>query len=239
MAAAKTSRRAHRVESSDHPLPAQQERSQATTERLLEAAEELLRDGGADAATLRAIADRAGVSLGIVYRRFSDKDTVLRAVYMRFFERVAATNARSLASERLQEATVAQLATALVTGIAEGLRLHRPLLRALALYARTHPDAEFRKRAAALNAGTYAGVQGLFDARRDEITHPHPDVAVPFAISAVASVLQERILFHDVSIQPALSQPELVAEAARMFMSYLGVQDGQKRRRPRRAARAS
>ena len=44
-----------------------------TTERLLEAAESLLRERGVDAATLRAIADRAGVSVGIVYRQFQTK----------------------------------------------------------------------------------------------------------------------------------------------------------------------
>jgi AcrR family transcriptional regulator len=218
--------------SRDQPLPAQQERSQATTEHLLEAAEELLGEGGADAATLRAIAERAGVSLGIVYRRFPDKDAVLRAVYTRFFERTAAANERSLARAKRRHVPIAQLATALVTGIAEGYRVHRALLRALVLYARTHPDAEFRKRAAALNAGTYAEVQRMFEAQRGDITHPHPEVAVPFAISAVAAMLQERMLFHDVPSQPALSQAELVNEAARIFVSYLGVREGRKKSRP-------
>src|SRR5579862_6425217 len=106
----------------DEPLPALQARSQATTEHLLEAAEELLAEGGADAATLRAIADRAGVSLGIVYRRFPDKDAILRAVYTRFFSSVAATNERSLTSTKLQRRSLAELARALVTGIAEGYR---------------------------------------------------------------------------------------------------------------------
>jgi AcrR family transcriptional regulator len=207
----------------DRPLPARQERSQATTEQLLEAAEQLLREGGADAATLRAIADRAGVSLGIVYRRFPDKDAVLRAVYMRFFERTTATNARSLADQHARRAPIRTLVTALVAGIAEGYRLHRPLVRSLVLYARTHPDAEFRKRAAALNAGTFADVQRLFDAHRAEISHPHPEVAVPFAISAIASLLQDRLLFDDIPSQPPLSHSELVAEATRMFVKYVGL----------------
>src|SRR5215470_5942563 len=104
----------------DQPLPAQQQRSQATTDLLLEAAEELLREGGADAATLRAIANRAVVSLGIVYRRFPDKDAVLRAVYTRFFERVAAANARGLATLRLRRAPAKRIVATLVTGIGEG-----------------------------------------------------------------------------------------------------------------------
>jgi AcrR family transcriptional regulator len=229
MARSKPSRSARASHPLDQPLPAQQERSQATTENLLQAAEELLRDGGADAATLRAIADHAGVSLGIVYRRFRDKDAVLRAVYTRYFERAAATNARALANGRLQRATLRQLTGSLVTGIAEGYRLHRPLLRALVLYARTHPDADFRKRAAALNAGTYADLQRLFESHASAIGHRHHEIAVPFALTAAASILQERLLFNDIPSQPSLTHAELVAEVTRLVLSYLGIDDGERR----------
>lgn len=205
----------------DEPLPALQQRSQATTEHLLEAAEELLEEGGADAATLRAIADRAGVSLGIVYRRFPDKDAILRAVYARFFERFGSTNARSLSSDRFQRASLAEVAHTLVTGIAEGYRRHARLLRALLLYARSHPSPDFRERAAAHNARTFLVLRQIFDAHRAEITHPHPEIAVPFAISAAASVLQVRLLFNDTAPEPALPFAELIDEATRLVIGYL------------------
>jgi AcrR family transcriptional regulator len=207
----------------DEPLPALQQRSQATTEHLLEAAEELLAEGGADAATLRAIADRAGVSLGIVYRRFPDKDAILRAVYARFFEHLGATNARSLASDRFQRASLAEVSRVLVTGIAEGYRRHAPLLRALLLYARSHPSPDFRQRAAEHNARTFVVLRQIFDAHRDEMTHPHPEIAVPFAISAAASLLQVRLLFDDTAPEPALPFAELLDEATRLVLGYLGV----------------
>jgi AcrR family transcriptional regulator len=207
----------------DEPLPALQQRSQATTEHLLEAAEELLAEGGADAATLRAIADRAGVSLGIVYRRFPDKDAILRAVYARFFERLGSTNARSLASDRFQRASLAEVSRVLVTGVAEGYRRHAPLLRALLLYARSHPSPDFRQRAAEHNARTVVALQRIFDAHRGEITHPHPEIAVPFAISAAASLLQVRLLFNDTAPGPALPFAELIDEATRLVLGYLGL----------------
>lgn len=207
----------------DEPLPALQERSQATTERLLEAAEALLAEGGADAATLRAIADRAGVSLGIVYRRFPDKDAILRAVYARFFDRFGPTNARSLASDRFQRAALAEVVRTLVTGIAEGYRRHAALLRALLLYARSHPSPDFRRRAAEHNRRTFDWLQRIFDAHRAEITHPHPDIAVPFAISAAAALLQVRLLFSDTALEPALPFEDLIEEATRLVIGYLGL----------------
>src|SRR5260221_3016165 len=70
-----------------------QARSRLTVHRLLSAAEALLAHGGLDAATVPAIASAAGVSVGVVYRRFPDKDNLLRAVYDRFFERIRDQNA--------------------------------------------------------------------------------------------------------------------------------------------------
>lgn len=207
----------------DQALPAHQRRSQMTTERLLEAAESLLRERGVDAATLRAIAHRAGVSVGIVYRRFRDKDTVLRAVYTRFFAGIDATNRRALASARLRDATTPQVLAAVVRGIGEGYRLHRPLVRALVLYARSHPDPVFRKRAMTLNAAAYVGVYRLLLRRPREIRHPKPAVAVAFGLSAIAALLQERIVFGDVTALPVVSDRLLIVEATRMLQSYLCV----------------
>jgi AcrR family transcriptional regulator len=209
----------------DSALPARQQRSQMTTERLLEAAESLLRESGADAATLRAIADRAGVSVGIVYRRFRDKDTVLRAVYTRFFAGIDATNRRALDSDRLRDATTPQILSAVVTGIGDGYRRHRTLVRALVLYARSHPDPVFRRRAMALNAAAFGRVRRLLLRRQREIRHPKPAAAVAFGLSAIAALLQERIVFGDVTALPVVSDGELIAEATRMLQSYLRVQE--------------
>jgi AcrR family transcriptional regulator len=57
-----------------NPLEAKQARSRLTLHRLLSAAEALLEHGGLEAATVPAIAETAGVSVGVVYRRFPDKD---------------------------------------------------------------------------------------------------------------------------------------------------------------------
>jgi AcrR family transcriptional regulator len=205
----------------DEPLPTRQRRSAETTERLLEAAEGILRHEGIDAATLRAIADRAGVSIGIVYRRFRDKDAVLRAVYTRFFARTRAGNRRALDGAPLQTATTTAVLTAIVRGIAEGYSRHRDLLRPLVLYVRTHPDPAFRRRARLLNAAVYADVRRLLLESKPDIDHPDPEAAVAFGVSAVASVLQERILFKDVTALPSMPDPELIGEATRMLRCYL------------------
>jgi AcrR family transcriptional regulator len=55
---------------------AQQERSRATLERILTAAGENFDEIGIEATTMDAVAQRAGVSIGSVYRFFQDKQSV-------------------------------------------------------------------------------------------------------------------------------------------------------------------
>jgi AcrR family transcriptional regulator len=57
-----------------------QERSERSTARLLDAAAELIEEGGFEAMTLAAIGERAGYSRGLVTARFGSKDQLLEAL---------------------------------------------------------------------------------------------------------------------------------------------------------------
>ena len=60
-----------------------QSRSQETFNAILEAAAELFSEKGYDGATTHAIAKRAGISVGGLYRYFSGKEPILKEVYQR------------------------------------------------------------------------------------------------------------------------------------------------------------
>src|SRR6058998_1614171 len=124
--------------------PTKQARSRLTLHRLLSAAEALLEHGGLEAATVPAIADTAGVSVGVVYRRFPDKDALLRAVYERFFSVYGEQNRARLQSVSLLDLPLEKIARAIIVGMTHGYRQRRGLLRALIRYARTHHDVAFR-----------------------------------------------------------------------------------------------
>src|SRR5947208_9650927 len=171
----------------------QQARSRRTLLLLLSAAEELLEEKGLEGTTVPAIAERAGVSVGVVYRRFPDKDALLRAVYERFFTTVRDQNQLRLQSLAAMSLPLDALAQGMVLGIAEGYRRKRGLLRALIRYARTHPDREFRHAAQKMNRATMNAVIALLLSRREEIRHPDPEIAIEFGLTAVASVLQNVI----------------------------------------------
>ncbi|MFN8070449.1 MAG: TetR/AcrR family transcriptional regulator [Mycobacterium sp.] len=74
-----------------------QERSRQTVTRILDAAAAIADEQGVDAATTRAIADRAGVSYPSLYRFFADRDAILDELLERH---CAELDARCMEAER-------------------------------------------------------------------------------------------------------------------------------------------
>ena len=79
-----------------------QERSRQTVARLLDAAEALIDEGGVEAVTTRAVADRAGVTYPSLYRFFADREEILDQLVT---HHLAALDARAVAAERTWQIT--------------------------------------------------------------------------------------------------------------------------------------
>lgn len=92
------------------------ESAAATRRALLDAAAQLLDEGGPDAVTLREVGARAGVSRGAPYRHFADKDSLLTAVAAEAWDRLTEqtrtlrTDAALTPSERLRAAITGLIA---------------------------------------------------------------------------------------------------------------------------------
>ncbi len=67
-----------------------QARSRRTVERILEAAEAIIGEQGVEAATTRAIAERAGVVAPSLYRFFEDRDAIFDALLEAMLEKLEA-----------------------------------------------------------------------------------------------------------------------------------------------------
>jgi AcrR family transcriptional regulator len=93
-----------------------------TRERLLTAAQQLIEEGGYGAATVAAIADRAGVAAGTLYRHFASKEEL----FVDLFRTVCEREERAMRAAGLRmgpEASAAErLETVLATFAARALR---------------------------------------------------------------------------------------------------------------------
>lgn len=208
-----------------HPrfaLPVAQDRSKATLNRLLDATEAVLKREGLQGTTIAAVAEKAGMSVGVVYKRFPDKDALLRAVYERFFTRSAATNSAALDPARWADHSAAKIIDALVMGMVRAYTQHRDVLRALFLLAETHPESRFREHAEVLRKETFGQIQDLLMAHRSEIHHDQPREAIEFALMLMGLGLRGILLDEGRSYKFGRSENLIARELARVMKAYLG-----------------
>jgi AcrR family transcriptional regulator len=208
-------------------LPAHQERSRQSLLRLLKSTVEVLNKKGLEAATIPRIAAGAGLTPGAIYRRFPDKDALLREVFLRMLEENFQQTNEMLKPERWQGKSLTDLCEYIIDVTLRGHLLYRGLLRAYALFTLHHPDTAFVRKSEKLEARTLQAVSSLLLSRRSEIRHPDPESAVPFALLMVGLAAQGALVLprdprHFSDLMPDF-ETRLKKELPRMVLSYLGV----------------
>ncbi len=209
-------------------LPAHQARSRKSLARLLKAAAEVLNQDGLEGATIPRIAARAGLSPGTVYRRFPDKDALLREVCLRLLEENYRQGKELLATEAWKAMSLGEMSRAVIAMTLKGQRLHRGLLRALLFFTLQHPDAGFVRKCEELEWRVFHDVGELLLTRRSEIRHPDPESAVKFALLMVGMVVQGAVVLpndpKDLNRLVPGIESQLEREISRMFLHYLGLE---------------
>lgn len=201
--------------------PALQERSRQTEARLLQAAEAVLSTRGLERTSIPEIAARAGVSPASIYRRFTDKEGLLREVFERFFERSIQSNDAALNPGNWKLKSLDASVGALVRGMVAGYSQERGLLRAVITYGEQHPHVALRRRARELRQRSIAAIERIVLLHAKEIRHPKPERAVNFGMQLIALALKERILPSGGKGETPLSDENLADELSRMLLGYL------------------
>jgi AcrR family transcriptional regulator len=198
--------------------PPQQERSQKTLGRILDAAEAMIEETGFDKATVAAIARRAGSSVGAFYARFADKEALLNVVIERFHEQAAATIEHTLAPERWQGVALEDLLENTALFLVQVFRQRRRMIGAFS--TRVAGDPQLQPVARALGEQIADKLYALLVHRCERITHPNPSEAVGFAMWLVLGALEARALHG--SDDEFFSDQVIATEATRIFLAYLG-----------------
>jgi AcrR family transcriptional regulator len=202
--------------------PGRQSRSRQTQEALLDAAEELFSEKGVEAASVADVAARAGCSVGAVYHHFRDKSALLYALLARLSESFRATTRDAVDPARWQGATIADVLRGYLEFSIESGR-SRPGLQRATLEA-TLRDPDLRAHLGELRDELARGLTALLLARRKEIGHPDPELAVAFVLDQLGAMLRARldsVLFH--APLAACSDERFVAETLRGVCGYLQI----------------
>jgi AcrR family transcriptional regulator len=208
--------------------PAHQARSRESLKRLLRATIAVLDEDGLEGATIPRIAARAGLSPGTVYRRFPDKDALMREVCLRVYEENYRNVKEFFSAEKWKDKSLAEIARSVIELSLKGHRTHRGLLRSLTFFILQHPDAAFVRKSEELQAKAFQEISELLLTRRHEIRHPDPESAVRFAILTIP-VMADGVLVlppnpDDFNRLVPDVEATLHDELPRMFLRFLGIE---------------
>jgi AcrR family transcriptional regulator len=203
--------------------PPQQARSRRTLELLLAATIAVLEAEGLAGVTIPAVAARAGVSTGSIYRRFVDKDALIRAALLRLLERSQIANRETLKPERFADLSLERTLRGVCRGLVRQFRSYPTLLKALDQVLEAQADATFREQAVSMVADNTRLVVELLLPFRDRIASRDPQRAITFALLSAITVIETYVL-HSAALWTRmlpLDDEALAVETARAMAAYL------------------
>ena len=157
----------------------QQGRSRASYERMIGAAEALLRERGSDDFTLLEVSKLGKVSIGSIYNRFASKDDLVRAVQSRVLVAVDQEQRDLIDVAEARAGNLDELVVLIVDGIAEVLLRHADLMRPMMWRAGIDPIVSAAGKRSYNEVAEL--VCGALLVHRSEILQPDPERAVASA----------------------------------------------------------
>ena len=157
-----------------------------------------------------------------MYRRFADKDALLRAAFLHVLRQSKQANQETLQSLLLCD-SLAATARALITLLFAQYRQHPQLLRALSRFVDADPDLEFVREARLLIRANLDVVVDVLLRHGGEIAHAAPEAVLRFAVlNAACSIevfaLDPNSLWH---VAPAMSDVQLADSLVHAFVACL------------------
>jgi AcrR family transcriptional regulator len=174
-----------------------QQRSQASTSRMLDAALEILDKRGLTGLTIAAVATHAGVGIGTIYHRFTDRHALLVGTQDRFLSQLeqqwltATTTVWGIADDD-------QFLSRLLDALSTTFSAHRKTFRAIMI---THPDDPDLSARGALSSRRFA-------AFLTEV------LTTRFGCSRAAADTAYRMMYADATLGILFSDDEVSAEPA-------------------------
>ncbi len=200
-----------------------QARSERTLQRLLDAAEALIKEKGHSGVSIPEIARRAGSSVGGFYARFRDKDELLRALEERHFIELLQRLEALADGRRWQRASTADIVDAAVAELVQVTRERRHMIAAFLV--RAIEDPVIRGGGLRFRRTVEQRISALLLTRRAEMDHPDPPLAIDLGIQTAFALMQQHILIQETQAGGrALSDAELQRELATLFLRYIGIQ---------------
>lgn len=201
-----------------------QERSERTSQRIIDATLALLGEKTFEEMSLAEIAGKAGISIGGFYACFYSKEALLHWFDENLLEQQLRADPPWFKVERIKDEPLPEMIRLYLTRVAAHSYRYRTLLARIALRVRAKSDPDYTRRARKYNREVHGEFLRLLLSKKREFTHPDPKFAVRFGLMSVMAALREEILFGERNLYGVrVKREQLIQELTRMYLSYLGV----------------
>jgi AcrR family transcriptional regulator len=197
-----------------------QDRSRASFDRVLDAAVELLKEQGYQGFTLQEVSKRSRTSIGSIYCRVQGKDDLFHAVQDHVLAKLDAEMESILEPSKWENVEPGKLILFLVRELAEYLRRHTPILRAL--ISRELADPVVMKKGKKAHWRVAERFQSLLMRHAAEFNHPNPEQATAFCFNLTYASIAKHLDIDTVTPSNDGSQwNQLIDDLGRVVSLFL------------------
>ncbi len=200
---------------------------------MLEASLQLLEENGFEAFTIQDVSQRADVSVGAIYARFGNKESLLRTVHQHAMDAIQPEHDAVDAADGVETASARDVVVAAVDRVAAVFRGNEKLLGAFMHLGAI--DAEISRRGSESSIDLARHFRATIVAHRDEITHRDPEAAVDVAFRMAYCTFARQVMYGPTfeSDRP-IGWDDLTREVGSACAAYL-LQERPPARRKRRS----
>lgn len=202
-----------------------QARSRETLDCLLRATVQVLDEHGLENATIPRIAEVAGLAPASVYRRFEDKDALIRAALLSVLQASSVAVKEVFQPDRFADKTLEAAARRVIDGIFKQNRRHPRLVTALKRFSEREGEKEFEAAATQITAENFQTLVTALAACKDLADLKDRDAKLLFALLTVSTAI-EIMTLEPTSLWNVLlteSDEEVQAKLTKMLMAYLTI----------------
>jgi AcrR family transcriptional regulator len=201
-----------------------QERSSRTQAAILQAARDMLAEGGVESLTIASLAARVGLTTGAFYARFRNKEALLQTLFEETLTLNGAAMNKFFTDVRTSKASLAEIIITFIPQAMELIRDNSALFRLLGSDHRTPIGEE--DRAILLLEGAIIKVRALLQRHTDEIPDSDLSVSAAMLVVMVQGMVDWSLhLRHSKCSLVPVDDDKLAIEISRATLGYLGLQN--------------
>ena len=198
----------------------QQARSIESTNRMLDAAESLLREGGPRAITVEAVIERSETSMGSFYARFGNHYGLLEALHERYLEVVIQEDLFERLERAISEPDLASAVQAFVETSFVMNYKHRDLSAFFMIF--NNDDRAMREMGAEMSRALADLLHRLVKAHRTVVSHKNLRAASDFATLLIAGIALDTLLHESGEFTGrARSNKQIADSTSQAVVAYL------------------